>query len=491
MRRVLAVVTGLVLLVCGLAGVGAYALWNGTSLDTTGEVDFTRKLAVPPLAPSRLDETGRRVFDLTAAKGSHDFGDGAVPTWGFNGSYLGPTLRAARGEQVVVNLRNQLGEPTTVHWHGMHLPAKMDGGPHQMVAAGQTWSPTWKIAQPAATLWYHPHLHGQTATHVYRGLAGLFLLDDGQTKLPHAYGVDDIPIVVQDKQFDGNRLDESRAVLGDIGILGDTTVVNGVIGPYLDVTTELVRLRLLNGANARIYRFEFADRRDFQLVGTDGGLLENPYTTKGIQLAPGERAEIVVALRAGERAVLRSGPQDLGIGALGDRFVGGHDRLDILELRAAPTLSRSDPVPAQLAQIERLDPKQATESRQFRLASRTINGRRMAMDRLDAVVQKGSTEIWTVTNNDGTPHSFHIHDVQFQVLRVGGAGPPPQLRGWKDTVFLRSGDPVQLIVRFTDYSDPNTPYMFHCHLLLHEDDGMMGQFVVVEPGQQPGPVHRH
>jgi FtsP/CotA-like multicopper oxidase with cupredoxin domain len=367
----------------------------------------------------------------------------------------------------------------------------MDGGPHQQIQPGQTWSPTWTIDQPAATLWYHPHPHGETAHHVYRGLAGMFILDDGPTALPSTYGVDDIPVIVQDKQFDGSRLDEGKSVLGDVGILGDTIAVNGTIGPFLEVSTSLVRLRLLNASNARVYNFEFEDERDFQLVGTDGGLLETPFTTGEIQLSPGERAEIVVGLRAGETALLRSGPQDLGIGALGDRFVGGHDRLDILQLRAAPTLSPSTPVPQKLAEIARLDPKQAAQSRQFRMQARTVNGSKMDMRRVDATVVKGTTEIWTLTNNDGTPHSFHIHDVQFQVLKVGGSGPPPQLRGWKDTVFLRSGEPVQVIARFDGYSDPNTPYMFHCHVLLHEDEGMMGQFVVVEPGQQAGPVHVH
>jgi FtsP/CotA-like multicopper oxidase with cupredoxin domain len=373
----------------------------------------------------------------------------------------------------------------------MHLPARMDGGPHQPIAPGQTWSPTWKIDQPTATLWYHPHPHGESAQHVYRGLAGMFIIDDGRAGLPSGYGVDDFPIIVQDKNFDDGRLDEGRSVLGDVGVLGDTIAVNGVIGPYLEVTTSLVRLRLLNASNARLYNFAFADERDFQLVGTDGGLLETPLRINEIQLAVGERAEIVVPVTAGETVVLRSGPQDLGIGALGDRFVGGHDRLDILQLRAVASLEQSAPVPARLAEIERLDPKQAAQSRQFRVQSRTINGRRMDMGRVDATIVKGSTEIWTVTNNDGTPHSFHLHDVQFQILKIGGRTPPPQLSGWKDTVFLRVPDPVTLIARFADYSDPNTPYMFHCHVLLHEDEGMMGQFVVVEPGQQAGPIHSH
>ena len=163
--------------------------WISAPANTIGKVSFTHRLAIPPLASSRHDEAGRRVFDLRAAAGRTHFRPGpATPTWGINGSYLGPTLRAARGEKVLAHVHNDLREATTMHWHGMELPAAMDGGPHQLIAPGTTWSPTWTIGQPAATLWYHPHPHGHTAEHVYRGLAGMFIIDDPKTSpaaLPH------------------------------------------------------------------------------------------------------------------------------------------------------------------------------------------------------------------------------------------------------------------------------------------------------------------
>jgi blue copper oxidase len=497
-RRVL--VFGLVAVVLVCAGGAALIGWqlSRAAISTAGEVDFVHPLAIPPLAPSRLDGAGRRVFDLRAAEGGHDFGDGAVQTWGFNGDYLGPTLRAARGEHVVVNVRNDVPEATTVHWHGMHLPARMDGGPHQTIQPGQTWSPTWTVNQPAATLWYHPHPHGETARHLYRGLAGMFIVDDPATDvaaLPHDYGVDDFPIIVQDKRFtrDG-RLDSSGSLLGGVGILGDTVAVNGTVGPYLDVTTERVRLRLLNGSNARVYDFGFADDRSFALVGTDGGLLPSAHETNRIMLSPGERAEIVVAVRPGERAVLRSTPPRAGLNALTKRFSGGSDTLDILELRAAGELASRPAVPPKLVAITRLDPGQAAQTRDFRLTSERINGRSMDMSRVDATVEKDTVEVWRITNEDGIPHSFHVHNVQFQVHTVDRRAAPPHLGGWKDTVYLPPHQPVEIIVRFADYTDPSTPYMFHCHVLRHEDQGMMGQFVVVEPGQRAaitGAGHHH
>jgi FtsP/CotA-like multicopper oxidase with cupredoxin domain len=128
------------------------------------------------------------------------------------------------------------------------------------------------------------------------------------------------------------------------------------------------------------------------------------------------------------------------------------------------------------------------ETRDFRLSGTNINGQNMEMDRIDAVVEADSTERWVVRNEDGDPHNFHIHDVQFVVESVDGTEPPPELTGWKDTVFIPEGREVELLVRFSDDTDRDTPYMFHCHVLRHEDNGMMGQFVVVEPGEEAGEV---
>jgi FtsP/CotA-like multicopper oxidase with cupredoxin domain len=490
LRRILIIVLVVVALFC--TGVGGLLAWAFTSTgadSTVGKVAFERKLPVPPLAPSTVDADGRRVFDLRAAEGRHDFGAGRrVKTYGFNGDYLGPTLRATRGEKVVVNVHNGLREVTSAHWHGMHLPAAMDGGPHQPIGPGATWSPTWTVDQPAATLWYHPHPHGETADHVYQGLAGMFIVDDPGTDvaaLPHEYGVDDIPVIVQDKAFDGDELGSATGMFGSGGVLGDTIAVNGAIGPYLDVTTERVRLRLLNASNVRPYHLGFSDKRPFALVGTDGGLLDAPHETTGVTLVAGERIEIVVTVRPGERVVLRSTPARLNLDWFHERISGANDSFDVLQLRAAPTLRPSPPVPATLVDTPRLDPAQAKHTREFSLSGTSINGKKMDGSRVDAAILKDSVEVWKVTARDGELHTFHVHDVQFQVLSVGGKAPPPHLRGWKDTVFLEQGKEVVIIARFADYADPATPYMFHCHVLRHEDQGMMGQFVVIEPGQVP------
>lgn len=185
---------------------------------------------------------------------------------------------------------NNLGEATSLHWHGMHLPPSMDGGPHQMITAGATWSPTWTIRQQAASLWYHPHPHGRTASHLYRGIAGMFLVDDDTApglRLPCTYGVDDIPLIVQDRRLPGGVLDPNEPMAGTTGFLGDRVLVNGTLGPYLRVTAERIRLRLLNGCNARVFRFHFADRRAFAQIASDGGLLPAPHLTDNVQLSAG------------------------------------------------------------------------------------------------------------------------------------------------------------------------------------------------------------
>ncbi|MES0836833.1 multicopper oxidase family protein [Nocardiopsis tropica] len=475
-----------------LAGGGLGVYYAAAKRDTAGRIGFDSALAIPPLAGSAPGEAGSRVFTLGLRSGETAFKEGAATrTWGVNGTYLGPTVRARRGEEVAFAVRNELDRETSLHWHGMHLPAAMDGGPHQTVAPGGTWEPRWRIDQQAATLWYHPHVHGATGDHTYRGLTGLFIVDDDATdalNLPSEYGVDDIPMIVQDRAFDrDNQFEERIPLAGSLGVIGDEILVNGTLGPYFDVTTGLVRLRLLNGSNARLYNFGFSDDRAFSLVATDGGLLAEPWETDRLHLSPGERAEIVVAFEPGETVELRSYPSPEYGGASG-RLDGFADLLDICRFRAADTLSDDTEVPPVLGAAPDLAAEAVAQERSFVLASDRINDRSMAMDRIDFGVREGTVEVWEVTNDNGYLHNFHVHDVQFQVLTVDGETPPPHLRGWKDTVMVAQGRHYRLAMRFGGHTDPNMPYMYHCHLLQHEDDGMMGQFVVLGEGEEVGAV---
>ena len=466
--------------------LAAGGIWVGTQVGratpaAAGTLDFDTALRIPALAESHVDD-GVRVFRLDAKSGTTRFvPQGATPTLGYNGSYLGPTLIAERGERVRVDVTNSLDSETSVHWHGMHLPAAMDGGPHSPIAPGATWRPEWTIDQPAATLWYHPHLHGQTREQVDAGLAGLFLIRDPEEAalaLPRDYGVDDIPVIVQDRSFSSDGAFAGGPAMQFDGVLGDTILVNGTPRPYLDVTTERVRLRLLNGSSARMYDLSFDDGRAFDLIATDGGLLGAPVPSTSIPLSPGERAEIVVTMTPGERVALQSMGPDPALNA-------GSASFDVLELRAAASLEPSPDVPASLAAVPAADPSGAVAERSFEMSGHSINDRQMDMSRVDFIATVDTSEVWTVRNGNPLPHSFHVHDTRFRVLSIDGSPPPARLGGWKDTIALERERVYRLLVRFEDYADPTTPYMYHCHLLWHEDQGMMGQFLVVEPGQKP------
>jgi FtsP/CotA-like multicopper oxidase with cupredoxin domain len=370
----------------------------------------------------------------------------------------------------------------------------MDGGPGQTITAGATWTPSWTVDQPAATLWYHPHPHERTADQVWRGAAGLFVLDDDDADrlgLPSAYGVDDVPVVVQDRSFDDDGSLGGRQFLGS-GLVGDEILVNGTWGPVFDVTTTRVRLRLLNASNTRVYNFGFTDGRSYEVVGTDSGLLPAPVRADRLALAPGERAEVVVAVAPGDDVVLRSFPGELGNGFVEQRADGGDDTMDVLRLRAGADLRPSAPVPAALVPAEPARAPAGAVTRSFRFSGTAINGRDFDMTRPDAVATVDTDEVWDVHADSGL-HVFHLHDVRFRVIDVDGAAPPAVLGGWKDTLHLLPGRRYRLLVRFEDYTDPEHAYMFHCHILEHEDDGMMGQVVVVPPGAAPptGLSHTH
>ena len=495
-----AIAATVVIVLLGVLVVLEFMPQTAQSRYVNRDVTAANPLNIPPLLEPTL-HNGEKVFDLTAQQGSMEFYPGKrTETLGFNGNYLGPTIRAHRGDKVRMNVTNDLSQTTTVHWHGMHLPAAMDGGPHQTIAPGATWQPYWTITNEAATLWYHPHQMGVTGEHVYRGMAGLFIIDDDNSDslaLPKGYGVDDIPLVVQDRQFDASGQFVYRKGGGAFGapqpagMTGDTILVNGTLAPYLEAPRTLVRLRILNGSNGRRYNFGFSDSRPFYQIASDGGLLDAPVERTRMLLGVGERAEILVDLSGDDKPVtLMSYPVEQTVSGIGRTFFGEGDenqQFTILEIRPQPAAARiasTTTMPKTLNHITLLAESEAVNTRLFRLDLKTINGQAMDDTRVDAVVKTGTTEIWEVRNESPFYHPFHAHGVQFQVLdrqHFGRPTPAPAYeQGWKDTVVVLPAETVRLIMRFGDYSDPNTPYMFHCHILEHEDMGMMGQFVVVD-----------
>jgi len=450
------------------------------------------RLAIPQQEKGR-QEAGVKIFDLEIQDGETEFFEGIkTKTRGVNGSLLGPTLRMNNGDIVRLNVKNSIGETTTMHWHGIHLPAKYDGGPHQPIKSGEIWSPQFEIMQKAANYWYHPHLMGKTADHVWQGIAGMIIVDDEESKalsLPSEYGVDDIPLVLQDRRFERDGSMEYRPTRHDImsGMIGDVALANGTISAYFEASTNLVRLRLLNGANASIYNLGFSDNRNFLQISTDGSMLEKPYETNSIILSPGERAEIIVDVSDKKTITLENKITSTS-GSMG----GGNLDFKFLEIRPADNLNTLPSIPNQLTKIDWIDESEATNTRTFMMSmqmgpmmmlglgkSHTINGKSMKMDRIDEVVKLDTTEIWEVSNDSMLAHPFHIHLVQFQIISRNGKQPHAGERGLKDTVLIHPGETVRFIAKFETYADKKYPYMYHCHILEHEDAGMMGQFLVV------------
>ena len=274
-----------------------------------------------------------------------------------------------------------------------------------------------------------------------------------------------------------------------LGVKGDHILVNGAVTPVFEAPAQLVRFRLLNGSNARFYNFGFSDDRQFHQIGTDGGLLGRTVPLTRLRLSNGERAEILVDFSGEEdrqvRLVSFSSELD-NINPIWNSNALDNSTFDIMTIDVVT--ATADPVtalPASLASINRLEEGQATRTRSFELemglsGPMTINGVSMDMNRIDQTVKVDDTEIWEVVNNSDMPHPFHVHDVQFLVLTRDGSPPLENETGWKDTVLVMPRETVRIITHFSDYTDPDKPYMFHCHILEHEDASMMGQFVVVE-----------
>ena len=480
-----------------LFGAGAFAAYPLLFASAGCAAPLKRpSLPVPPLIDARAHNNA---IQLIAQTGRHAFFPGrSTPTFGYSGSLLGPVLRMRRGEEVKVTVLNQIDAPTIVHWHGLLIPSDRDGAPHDSIAPGGTWTRVLPIDQPEATAWFHPHPYRDTARQVYFGLAGLVLVEDGigeQLGLPHTYGEDDIPLILQDRLFgaSGNLIYPSGPMSLMQGARGDTIIVNGAIAPISTVPKGMVRLRCLNGSNARNFDLSFSDARTFSIIASDAGYLSAPVATSSLLIAPGERFEILVDFSDGVAVDLLTGadPYAPMMGMMGGR---ASDRAAILRFTPdGRRAARVKTIPAKLADVPALPPTQGLKRRSFVLndmsgmmggggmmgglggsAGFGINGQAFEMARIDAEVTLGSSEVWQVASGM-MAHPFHIHGVHFRVLTLDGAPPPAHLAGWKDTILVPRS--AELLVRFTQVSSREHPFMFHCHILEHEDAGMMGQYV--------------
>jgi len=384
----------------------------------------------------------------------------------------------------------------------MILPAKMDGGPHQIIQPGSSMVSEFEIIQPASTLFYHSHAYHHTAEQVYFGLAGPLIIDDEQSDslaLPQEYGVDDLPVIIQDRDFNDNGSFRYISMMPErmIGKHGSTVMVNGVISPLLKAQKTLLRLRITNASNARFYKLAFNDAHPFQVIASDGGLLEKPITVDQLDMAPAERFEILVNVSNKNQLILQ-GLQGAGNTNHGPmRMMGMDQKMDIMFIDASDAKQAQHSGPQTLTQFEDWSSVDIAANRNLSLGMSmmgmmggmmgrgntpgegfTINGQSMDMERVDFRLKKNTFETWNISNNSPMFHPVHIHNTQFRVLSRDGRAPSALEAGFKDTVVVAPSETVKVLVPTGPYSDPEGYYMHHCHILEHEDGGMMGQFVV-------------
>jgi len=435
---------------------------------------FSKPVAIPPILEPILSKEGIKEYTLNVQEGQSQFLKGAkTNTYGINTDFLGPTIRVQKGDTVQIKVNNHLKEETVLHWHGLKVPGINDGGPNRAIEPTKSWTTQFPINQRSSLCWYHPHTHKKTDIQVYMGLAGLFMIDDDESlkaKIPKEYGVDDIPLVFQDRRLDGNAQFVHKQSMHDtmMGVTGNIFMVNGVINPYIELSPKTVRLRILNGANARFYSFVFEDDRAFYQIAGDSSFLPKPVKMKQLILSPGERAEILVDLSDLKGKTIM----------MGDSFANKA----LLLIKVKDEKSQTFQIPNLLTTIHEYQDLRGAKRREFSLDVRPgwvgINGKQMDMNRIDEKVTLGQTEVWRIKNPQNMPHPFHIHGCSFKILSRNSMSPYANEKGLKDTVLLYGGETVEVAVKFDHIATKNYPYMYHCHILEHEDAGMMGQFTV-------------
>ena len=424
-----------------------------------------------------------------------------------NETFWGPTLFINKGDLVHMNVTNNLNESTTVHWHGMHLPAVMDGGPHQVIPAGTLWQPYWTVKNQATTLWYHPHLHTTTQAQMTKGIGGFIIVKDPQEAalaLPRTYGVDDIVLALTSRSYNATT-NTFVSPPASARVYGDYMLSNGTPNAQISLPKQYVRLRILNAEIERAYNLGFSDNRTFYIIGNDGGLLNAPVAVTRVKLLVGERIEIMVNLggdTVGSSIDLKAynSGQTLGFPGGEPNTSGDFGSLlnnidfNVLHINVAATTTTTTPItalPSTLISNTYWTAADATVTRAIAVtngnpgpASVPFNFDNVtySLTMTPKVVNLNDIEKWTVTNNAVFGHSFHLHDVEFKIVARNGVATAvgSHESGWKDTFYLPRNESVTFVAKFDDFADSDVthPYMYHCHFGGHEDGGMMGQFIV-------------
>lgn len=467
---------------------------------------FQVPLPIPPILQPTHTDNSTDYYEITQKESQVELLPGLrTKIWGYNGIFPGPTIAVRSGRQVIVRHRNELPVPVVVHLHGGKTPPESDGYPTDLIlpadpnyaatahtehttvgGIGQGFKDyTYPNEQPSATLWYHDHRDMFTGAQVYRGLAGFYLIhDEIEDELPLPKGDKDIPLMITDHTFneDGSffypSLDPTLHEEGledgyHQGLQGDTILVNGAPFPFLEVSNTRYRFRILNASNRRIYNLALdpspAEGAMFIQIGSDVGLLPAPVSQTKLIIAPAERFDVVIDFS----------PYAIGTQVVLKNLDGEGQASQVMRFDVVRSQPDDSTIPNQLSpNVKSLDPTQAEVTRRVILTRAgkrfRINGKEFDPDRLEIRPRLNSTEIWEVFAD--IPHPFHLHLAHFQVLSRNNQDPAPTDVGWKDTVRVGPREMVRIIAHFTPYRGK---YIYHCHMLEHEDLGMMDNFEVI------------
>lgn len=385
-----------------------------------------------------------------------------------------------------MDFTNKLSDKTIIHWHGVIVPEEMDGHPMGAIDTNHTKHYHYQVNQNAGTFWYHTHPHGRTGKEIYYGLSGFYIIEDKQEKkLNLPKGEFELPLMIQDRRFDEKYqlfYKDEKVLQDNNGVMGDVILVNSTPFPYHEVKTGKYRLRILNGSSVRPYRLAFDNIKQFVIIGTDAGLLEEPLSVNSVILGVAERVDIIVDFKdkkIGDIVILKTlGFKEASKLVLHPDYPSFDAPIDIMQFRITQKIDDNTTIPKKLIPIQRLKVEDAIKTRTITMEIIgdvwTLDKKPYDMQRIDQKVKLGTTEIWELKNSIHMAHPFHIHGVRFQVLDRDGTVEFPTDKGWKDTVLIMPFETVRIIMHFTM---PGL-FLYHCHILEHEDHAMMANFLV-------------
>ncbi|SEQ46912.1 multicopper oxidase domain-containing protein [Basfia succiniciproducens] len=433
-------------------------------------------LVIPPLLESRR---GRPVILSTESTQTALVDGKLVEVWGFNGRYLGPTVRVKQGDFVKLNYRNNLTQLVALNIQGLQTSGELLGSIGHSLKPGEGWAPIVPITQSAGTCYYHSCTLASSAYQNYRGLVGMWIIDDDESRkanLPNKYGVNDIPLILQDQRINsaGTQLFQQN----EPHFYGERLFVNGQEAPYLNIPRGWVRLRILNASLSRGYDLRMDDERDVLIIAQDQGFLPQSKTVKQFFVGPGERVEILVDLNEGENVSLIVGAKRGLLDKAKLLFNSNGELADntVLELRPEGLLSVFNGKPSFQFSEAVVLPTQIKQERSFHLDATNgmINQKRFDPRRIDVNAKQGSVERWTISSS--IPTGFRIQGARFVIESIDDKATDAAELVWKDTVWINGK--VRILVKFDNLSSNTQPFIFGSSDLMQADKGAIGLIVV-------------